>query len=260
VLLLVSTGVFIVAAIAEFAWLWQYIGSQDAIGSDYSFFRSAAQGWLETGELYSARQLAGPYQVETLVDFLYPPTALLLFVPFVWLPWPLWWLIPIVTLAWAMVRLRPLPWTWPLIAAAIAYPPTISQLIYGNTNMWVAAAIAAAFVWCWPGVLVLLKPSFAPFAVVGVTSRRWWIALAVLIGLSLPFGALWIDYATAMRNSSVAWTYAVISMPLMLAPVVAWLGRDKERARAVWSPSRDLRRLRSTGPAVRSPDNSPPSP
>jgi hypothetical protein len=236
VLILAATGFFVVAAIAEFVWLWGYIGSQDAIGLDFVYFRSVAEHWLQTGELYTQRQLAGPYEVETLVDVLYPPNALLLFVPFVWLPWPLWWLIPVTVFAGSLRRLRPAAWTWPFIAAGLAYPPTVSQFIYGNTNTWVAAAIAAGFVFCWPSVMVLLKPSFLPFALVGVTSRRWWIALAVLAAASVPFGWLWIDYVTAMRNSSLTWDHALIGVPLMLVPVVAWLGRDRARVPPAWSP------------------------
>jgi len=112
-----------------------------------------------------------------------------------------------------------------LIAAGLAYPQTVSQVIYGNTNMWVVAAIAAGARWGWPSVLVLLKPSFAPFALVGARSRRWWAALALLALVSVPFGAMWVDYATAMRNSSLSWTYALVALPLMFVPLVAWLGR-----------------------------------
>lgn len=255
ILILAATGFFVVAAIAEFAWLWGYIDSQDAIGADFVYFRSVAEHWLQTGELYGQRQLAGPYEVETLVDVLYPPNALLLFVPFVWLPWPLWWLIPVTVFAWSLRRLRPAAWTWPFIAAGLAYPPTISQFIYGNTNTWVAAAVAAGFVLCWPGVMVLLKPSFLPFALVGVTSRRWWVALAVLAAASVPFGGLWIDYATAMRNSSLTWGHALIGVPLMLVPVIAWLGRDRARRPPAWSPvpRRHVARVRP-GPAARPAD------
>jgi hypothetical protein len=220
-----AARVLTLTAIAEFIWLWGFIGSQDAIGADLVFFRSIAQHWLDTGQFYLEHQLAGPYAVQTLVDVLYPPTALLLFVPFIWLPSLVWWIIPIGVFCVAILGLRPARWTWPLIAAGIAYPLTVSQVIYGNTNMWVAAAIAAGVRWGWPSVLVLLKPSLAPFAVVGAGRRSWWIALAILLLVSLLFGSLWLDYATAMRNSSLSWMYGLLTLPLMLVPLVAWLGR-----------------------------------
>lgn len=227
ILILTSTGSLVLFGIAEFAWLWAYIGNQTAIGADLVFFQDIARRWLETGEFYLDRQLAGPYEVETLVDVLYPPNALLLFVPFVWLPWPLWWIVPIGVFAASIARLRPAPWTWPLIVAGIVYPPSISQLIYGNTNTWVVAAIAAATVWSWPGVLVLLKPSLAPFALVGIRSRRWWMALVILAAVSLLFGSLWLDYVTAMQNSSLTLGHGLQTWPLMLVPLVAWAGRRR---------------------------------
>ena len=52
------------------------------------------RNWVDTGEFYLPHQLAGPYQVQTLVDVLYPPIALYLFVPFLVLPAVLWWAIP----------------------------------------------------------------------------------------------------------------------------------------------------------------------
>lgn len=225
VLTLTATGFFVAAGIYEFVWLWGYIDGQSSIGADLAFFRSIAEHWRDTGQFYLEHQLTGPYVVQTQVDVLYPPTALLLFVPFIWLPSLLWWLIPVGTFVVAIRGLRPARWTWPLIAAGLAYPQTVSQVIYGNTNMWVAAAIAAGARWGWPSVLVLLKPSFAPFALVGARSRRWWAALALLALVSVPFGAMWVDYATAMRNSSLSWTYALVSLPLMFVPLVAWLGR-----------------------------------
>ncbi len=228
ILALTATGVFVVAGIYEFVWLWGYIDSQNAIGADLAFFRSITAHWLDTGQFYLERQLTGPYVVETLVDVLYPPTALLLFLPFVWLPSLLWWLLPAGIFTVAIRGLRPALWTWPLVAAGIAYPQTVSQLIYGNTNMWVAAGIAAGVRWGWPSVLVLLKPSLAPFAFIGAGRRRWWAALAILALASVPFGALWLDYTTAMRNSSLSWTYALVNLPLMFVPVVAWLGRHED--------------------------------
>lgn len=228
ILTLTATGFFVVAGIAEFVWLWGYIDSQNAIGADLVFFRAIAQHWLDTGQFYLEVQLTGPYVVETLVHVLYPPTALVLFVPFIWLPSLLWWLFPVGVFIVAIRGLRPAPWTWPLIAAGIAYPVTVSQLIYGNTNMWVAAAIAGGVRWGWPSVLVLVKPSLAPFALVGARNRRWWAALVILALISVPFGTLWVDYVTALRNSSLSWTYALVAAPLMVVPMVAWLGRRED--------------------------------
>lgn len=224
--------VLLVAAVVEAVWLWEYMGTQDALGADLVFFRDIAQRWVDTGEFYLERQLAGPYVVETLVDVLYPPFALYLFVPFLVLPTLLWWLIPMVAFAAGIARLRPAPWTWPIIAAGIAWPQTVAQVLYGNTNMWVAAAIAAGVAWAWPSVLILLKPSLAPFALIGIHRRRWWVALGILALAAIPFGTLWLDWLTTIGNSSLAPSYALITLPLMLAPIVAWVGRGRVRRAA----------------------------
>ena len=50
--------------------------------------------WLDTGQLYLPRQLAGPTVVMD-GDPLYPPTILLLLLPFRVIPEPVWWLVPV---------------------------------------------------------------------------------------------------------------------------------------------------------------------
>jgi hypothetical protein len=221
----------VVVIAAETVFFWNYLEEQQALTLDYRWFVGIAERWLETGQLFAERQLTGPYEVLTLVDFLYPPVALLLFLPFIWLPAFLWWLIPLGVFTYCIVRLRPARWTWPLILACIAWPQTISQILYGNTNMWVAAAVAAGVVWAWPSVLVLLKPSLLPFALVGINHRSWWLALGVLVLVSIPFGGLWPDYLTAMRNSDLGPFHALRTIPFFLAPLIAWVGRTRDDSR-----------------------------
>ena len=55
-----------------------------------------------------------------------------------------------------------------------------------------------------PAVFALLKPSLAPFALFGASRRSWWIALAVLVAFSVPFGALWADWLAASRTRAAA--------------------------------------------------------
>ncbi len=213
--------------LVELRLLWDVLGAQNALGADLEFFRDISRHWQETGEFYVQRQLTGPYVVETLVDVLYPPVALYWFVPFLWLPPLLWWAIPITVFGLCIARMRPAAWAWPLIMIGVAWPQTVSQLLYGNTNMWVAAFVAAGLVFGWPSVLVLVKPSLAPFALIGIRRGRWWLALGVLALVSVPLGSLWIDYVTAMRNSSLDASHALVTLPVMLSPVWAWLARTR---------------------------------
>jgi len=223
--ILVVTGVILVIAAWEAIFLWRYVGDQHALGTDFVFYRGIGQRWLDTGTFYLPRQLAGPYVVAADMDVLYPPIALLLFVPFVFLPWPAWWLIPVGGVAWAVLWWRPAPWTWPILAFLVAWPPQLANIFYGNSDTWIIAAIAGGLAIGWPGVFVLLKPSLAPFALAGIRRRSWWVA-ALLLGLiSLAMLPLWLDFPVAIRNSDVGATYSLQDLPPMFIPVVAWLGR-----------------------------------
>ncbi|MGZ8528419.1 MAG: hypothetical protein ACXWWR_06445, partial [Candidatus Limnocylindrales bacterium] len=204
-----------------------YIASQDAIGSDHTFYRSVGQRWLDSGVYYLPRQLSGPYVVQPDVDMLYPPLGLLLFVPLVWLPFPLWWIVPGVIVALTLWRLRPALWTWPIMAALFAWPRGVSNLIYGNSDMWIATVICGGLLIAWPAVLVLVKPSVLPFAFIGIRHRSWWIGACLLALLSLFMLPLWGEFAVAIRNSDAEWYYSLDDMPPLFIPVIAWLGRHE---------------------------------
>jgi hypothetical protein len=222
---LTLTGAFLIVAAWEVVVLWRYIGDQHALGTDFDWYRGIGQRWLSTGTFYLPRQLTGPYVVQTDLDVLYPPIALLLFVPFTVLPWPAWYLIPVGTVAWVLLRWRPAAWTWPVLALFAASPALLSNFLYGNSNIWAVAAVAGGLAVGWPGILVVLKPSLVPFALAGIRRRSWWVAALVLGLLSLAMLPLWVDFLAAIRNSDVNPDYSLGNVPAMLIPVVAWLGR-----------------------------------
>jgi hypothetical protein len=226
VLVLTVTGAVGLAAIVLSTLLVQTVATTGGFAVDYHQYIDHTTRWLETGEFYLPRQLEGR---TTVIggDPLYPPVVLWLLVPFTVLPAVLWWAIPIAITAVVIVGYRPAPWTWPLFAFIALWPRTEALVLYGNPGMWSVAAIAAATRWHWPGPLILFKPSLAPFALIGIRHRRWWATLVVFILASVPFGALWIDYATTLRNSGVPLAYSLLDVPLALAPVVAYVGRTK---------------------------------
>lgn len=201
------------------------------LGMDYRYYVSLGERWLTDGTFYLPHQLAGPHDAGLLgltspVDTLYPPSALLLFVPLVWLPAVLWWAVPIAVTVVVLVRLRPVAWTWPIMLALLAYPRATGAFLFGNTDMLMMAAVAGGLVWGWPAILVTVKPSLGLLALVGVRHRSWWIAASlglVFVLLTLP---LWLDYVTAMRNlRGLGLGYGLGSLPLMGIPLVAWFGR-----------------------------------
>jgi hypothetical protein len=175
------------------------VGRPGALGVDLHLYLDAARSWLHGDGFYHARQLAGPYHIagsDTINggDILYPPVILVLLVPFTILPEILWWIVPAAAFGWAVWRLRPARWAWPLLALLAALPVNIDVVIRGNPVIWVAAAFAVGCVVAGPAVLVLLKPSLFPFALMGVHRRRWWIILGLFALACLPFGALWLDW------------------------------------------------------------------
>lgn len=204
---------------------------EQPFGVDFALYREVASRWLAGGPYFEPYQLAGPYEIRA-GDVLYPPIGLWLFVPFAVLPaaaaWFLWWAIPIGVTAWAVVRHRPQPEFWPLIALCIAWPTTPLKSWTGNPVIWCVAALALGTVYRWPSVFVLLKPSLAPFALFGANRRSWWIALAVLVAMSIPFWGLWADWVASLSNSrGGGLLYSTLEVPMLLIPFVAWLGRRR---------------------------------
>ncbi len=202
---------------------------EQPFGVDATLYRDVAVRWLGGGPFYEPYQLTGPYEIRA-GDVLYPPVGLWLFVPFAVLPAAvgaiLWWGIPVAVTAWAIRRLRPRPEVWPLLALCIAWPTTLLKSWTGNPVIWSMAAMALGVVFAWPAVLVLVKPSLAPFAMFGARHRSWWIAAAVFGLLCLPFGSLWGDWLASVVNTrGGGLLYSSLEVPMLLLPLIAWLGR-----------------------------------
>jgi hypothetical protein len=223
----------LVAAMA--VWLSVTVIAPDPIwdfGMDYRYYVSLGTRYLADGTFYLPHQLAGPHLAGWLgisppVDTLYPPSALFLFVPLVWLPALVWWVIPIAVTGFALYRLRPAPWTWVVMLLLLAWPRAIGSYLFGNTDMWMVAALAAGLVWGWPVLLLTLKPTYVPLLLIGVRRRSAWIAGVITLVASLVLlWPLWPQYVTSMENiRGLTLDYAFGSIPLLLIPIVAWIGR-----------------------------------
>ena len=200
-----------------------------AAGVDYRAITGAASRWLATGSFYEPWQLAGSYAIHygEAIDVLYPPVVLWLAVPFVFLPALLWWAIPAAATAFGLWQLRPGPWTRMALFALALWPTSIGVWLWGNPGMWALAAESLGLAYGWPAVLVLIKPTLAPFALVGVRRRSWWIALGVFLLLCLPFGALWMDWirVAIVNPTNGGPEYSLPYLPTMALPLVAWVGR-----------------------------------
>jgi hypothetical protein len=200
----------------------QTMVAEGGIGIDYAYYRDVGARWLTDGSYYSTYQLAGPYDIQLMAEVLYPPSALLLFVPAAILPWPFWWIVPIGVTLYVVAGLRPSALGVAGMLLLLAWPRAMGAFLFGNTDMWVMAGVAGGLRWGWPALLVSLKPTFAPLALLGIRRRSWWlaaVAMTVFVVATLP---MWRDYATAMFNIRASPDYSLGSLPLILVPLVAW--------------------------------------
>jgi hypothetical protein len=213
---------------------WMTVAAADRVGADFLLYLDASRGLLDGRSLYPAHQVAAPYLLAD-GDILYPPPIVLLMLPFTVLPAILFWIVPITTVAAVVIRHRPAPWSWPLLALGLAYPVTSLKIVHGNPTMWIVAAIALATVTAGPAVFVFLKPTLAPFALIGASHRRWWIALGVAALVAAAFAPLWPDYLRVLANARNpnGILYSLDEVPFVLVPVVAWLASPRF-ARPAW--------------------------
>lgn len=249
------TAALVGFAIAEAVLLYSQITVATSgwyIGMDYDYYREVGARWLTDGSYYWPHQLAGPYDVRLMVDVLYPPTALVLFVPLVFLPAVVWWIVPLGVIGYALWRWRPDVRVWPVLVLLAMWPRAMGTVFHGNTDMWVAAGIAGGLLWGWPAAFVVLKPIFAPLALVGIRRRSWWFAAALGLASIVVMLPLWRDYVVAMVNLRIGLDYSLTSLPLMAIPIVAWVARRAsvdagERLSRVPDPQE----VERGGPAVR---------
>ena len=220
IILGVSGGFLAVWAVEiAIALHWGFPG----LAIDFEIYVAAARHWLADGTWYLPRQVAGPYIIQ-IGDVLYPPTLLWLMVPFTVLPAVLWWIIPATIAAVGFARLRPAMWAWPIMAACLAWPRSSAQIIYANPALWIAAALFWGV-----GAVALAKPTVIPFALVGIRSRRWWVAAAVAAVLTVPFLPLALQYPGVLLDarSPSGWLYSAAEFPLLAIPLVAWRARKR---------------------------------
>jgi hypothetical protein len=184
----------------------------------------AARGWLAGDGFYPAHQIAGPYE-QGAHDILYPPQLLVLLVPFAFLPVIVWVAVPLAILAYIVWWWRPTYWGWVGIGLCLLVPTTFGAFLFANPSMWFVAFVALATRWPAFGPLVLLKPTLAPFGLVGIRHRSWWLSAALLTLLTIAMLPMVVDWVTIMRNNtnsvSSTWMYSLPVVPLMLIPLIA---------------------------------------
>jgi hypothetical protein len=235
--LLLATGLLALLAAAELAVMFRNPTIMpDMVGADYGLYMNATRRWLAGGDFYPAWQLVGPY-TQAQAPILYPPQALLLFVPFTFLPAFVWFAFPTLLTVWIVIDHRPRLWTWPILLALFAFwPMNWLPYISGTPTIWIVAALAAGTRWGWPAALVLVKPSLAPFALVGIRHRGWWAIVGALAILGVVVAPMTLDWARSVMNltgSKSGPLYSLENVPVMTAPLLAWVGRGRPKADVV---------------------------
>ena len=205
-------------------------------GGDWAIYREAASRWLDGGSYFLPRQLIGTHPLIP-GDVLYPPAALVLFVPFTLLPPSFWWLAQGIVIGASLIRLRPRWWAWPAMAILAASPVTVTYAISGNPLLAMVAVLFAWAAWGSPASLVLLKPSLLPFALPGVHTRAWWAGLAAMAVVSLAMLPLMLDWVRVITTTqgTGGLLYGLPEWPTMAIPLVAWAGaRRRARLFGTW--------------------------
>lgn len=232
-LLRVALEMTTLVLLLAFAWqlyaAWNSEWARLYAGGDLGGYLEGARTYVATGTPYLPEQVAGPWALQPH-SFVHPPPALVLFVPFLVLPAVLWWVLPLGTTVWAIARLRPARWTWPLLVLCLTWPRSIGSLLAGNSDMWAMAVVALGVVFGWPLVLIMIKPTFAPLALLHIRRKMWWVAFAVVAALNVVALPLWLDYLAVVRNSQLRLDYSLLNLPLVVLPAIAWLGRSRAPA------------------------------
>ncbi len=229
VLVIVAT-----VAVVQLVWVVQRAmfqpGGDGMRGDDFDLYMDATRRWLGGGGFYVDSQIAGPYTL-TWGAILYPPPALILFVPFVWLGGVLWVLIPTLIIGAIVWSHRPRMIAWlAILAILIAWPLTILIWVAGNPTLWVIAIIAMATRWPWVSAFMWIKPSVIPFALLGARDRRWWVVSVAMLAVSLAALPMTIDWLRVVINargadSGIWYSLSPGSLAPLAVPLIARAGR-----------------------------------
>jgi len=191
-------------------------------GYDYQSYVNAAERLGETGTLYPAWALEGPYRTGSIFNYYYAPPLGIVIGPLDEVGGELaveaWFLLHVLALM-AACALLPVP-PWVRLATfgvtALSYGAT-RDLALGNVSVLLLLPLAAA--WRWldrpagavaQAVAMSVRPMLGVLLIWQLLRRRWravaWTIGSglVIIALSLPFVGLggYVDYLTVLRNLS----------------------------------------------------------
>jgi len=260
---LAALGIVALVVLAFRALQFALLTREIQWGYDFSAYWSAAGRLLGGFSPYQANQLSGPYGPQAQFLYLYPPplaaavSPLALVFPtdyrtaaWVWTSIGVVVLIAAVLALWRSERLdERFPiladrGRWLLVAAALAFPPVVGELVLGNVHLvllglltvawlgirrgdargeWIAGAAVgiATLVKVFPGVVVLWF----------LLTRRYRAAAGAAVGaaalavVALPITGIepWLQYPTVLANLGVPLdTRDTLAPTVWLAPVLGF--------------------------------------
>jgi hypothetical protein len=198
-------------------------------GTDAQLYRDAGHRILAGGSVYPTFQLAGPYSMDQRPELYPPPTMLLVIAPMSALPAILWWMIPISVIAAVVAWHRPSLPGWCGILACLAWPNTGFVIAAGNPVLWASMFVALGTIWRGAALFSIVKPSLAPFALIGMRSKRWWQVAIVYVLAAVVMLPLWFDWITILLNAQdLDLLYSAGHVPVMLLGLVAKLTSSRQ--------------------------------
>jgi hypothetical protein len=176
---------------------------------------------------YDAASLDDPYretilggfdQVGGRYEYKYPPPLAQLLWPLHALPWPvflgLWLVLLYVSFLWMAGR-----WALPVLL----FPPLLGELMYGNLNLLLGAAVVLGFRWPAAWAFILLTKITPGIGLVWFLVRREWRNLGLAAGATIVIAAvsfllaphLWTDFLVASQTQ----TGATVDVPRQAVPI-----------------------------------------
>lgn len=177
--------------------------------------------WLsDLGSLYGA----GPGHDDA---YLYSPAFAQAVAPLTNLPWPVFLAI-LTTISLAALWYLVGPWAFP---ALLLFPVSL-ELLMGNVNLWLAAAMVAGFRHPWAWGLVLLTKVTPGIGLLWFAVRREWRSLGIALGATVTIVAvsafvaphLWVEWFGFLTTSATvppAGPVLPFPVPLMVRLPVA---------------------------------------
>ena len=181
-------------------------------------FHDTADSWL-AGHRLLVGEPVYKIDVDAFLNFIYGPPWAVLFAPISLLPLEL---VAVVMFSLQVLALRYVAGSW-LAAGLFAWLPFVPrELVTGNMDLIMAAAILAGIRGAgWPVALFALAKFSPGLVLLGANRRQWIEAIAtglILVALTLPWLHLWGEWLTVLLADPAggrSWLPLLVRLPFV---------------------------------------------